>query len=179
MTSARAQTLIDLIQRNFWSVGVEVGVWRGDTAFALLDAFPGLKLIGVDHWQVQPFVKKDKRTGDAPYCDDHLLAAAKALVVSGVTYYSGRLEIITASSLDAARACAPRSVDFIFLDADHRTQSVIDDYKAWLPALRAGGAMLGHDANWHSVQEALKSIGETFELLPGNVWMINPPETKR
>lgn len=172
MPSERAQTLIGLVKRNPWFVGVEVGVWQGDTSFALLDAQPNLKMFAVDHWTAQPAVIKNKDTGEATYSNQEALDNAKAQVIRRAIAYFGRLQIITANSIDGATQFKYRTVDFVFLDADHKTESVIHDYAAWEPIVREGGAILGHDANWGSVRRALDHIGEEYTLHPGNVWMI-------
>lgn len=179
MPSDRAQTLIGLVQRNGWMVGVEVGVWEGETMFALLDACPNLRMIGVDHWTAQPFAEKNKDTGDAPYCDQSALDRAREWVemaaaskLYGTKLYGSRVTILNWPSLDAAKIVQSGTVDFVFLDADHRTQAVVDDFNAWRHALRPGGAILGHDANWPSVQRALVILGWPYMVLPGNVWVV-------
>ena len=45
--------------------------------------------------------------------------------------------------------------DVIFLDAQHSYEAVREDIIHWLPKLRPGGTLLGHDWLWETVQAAV------------------------
>jgi hypothetical protein len=45
----------------------------------------------------------------------------------------------------AARYIANYSLDMIFIDADHDYKSVLDDIIAWVPKVKEGGIIAGHD----------------------------------
>ena len=49
-------------------------------------------------------------------------------------------------------------IDFLFIDADHRYESFIADLKAWIPKVKAGGIVCGHDCEryYHSCTPELK-----------------------
>lgn len=40
---------------------------------------------------------------------------------------------------------APGSVDLLFIDGDHRYPAILDDLRRWLPKVRPGGFVCGHD----------------------------------
>ena len=56
----------------------------------------------------------------------------------------------------AAAKVAPRSLDFIYLDARHDYEGVAEDLRSWWPALRPGGVLAGHDWTHDSVARALR-----------------------
>lgn len=49
------------------------------------------------------------------------------------------------SSVEAARTFADASLGFVFIDMDHRYESVKNDIAAWLPKVKPGGVIAGHD----------------------------------
>jgi len=65
-------------------------------------------------------------------------------------------------SWEVARRFEERSLDYVMLDADHDYESVKKDIAAWLPKVRPGGILCGHDycAEIPGVQRA---VTEAFE----------------
>ncbi len=75
----------------------------------------------------------------------------------------------------AADIFSDRSVDFVFIDASHDHDSVVRDIGAWLPKIRRGGILSGHDYSFVGVNSAVKSFfGNTARHLKGDVWLIDP-----
>lgn len=57
----------------------------------------------------------------------------------------------------------PGQVDWVYIDGDHRYQSVMDDLIAWWPKIRVGGVMWGDDwsdRGWYGtqVQDAVRAF---------------------
>jgi hypothetical protein len=78
------------------------------------------------------------------------------------------------SSLCAARITADKSLDVIFLDGDHTYDAVKADIEAWLPKLKAGGVLCGHDYGiFPGVEKAVEEIFANKRLsVMGTVWMV-------
>jgi hypothetical protein len=74
-------------------------------------------------------------------------------------------------STQAAKYIANQSLDMIFIDADHDYESVLKDIKAWVPKVKDGGCISGHDYDptggfdvWKVVH---KVFGKTnFNIVP-------------
>ena len=49
----------------------------------------------------------------------------------------------------------PYNVDMVFIDGDHRYETVLKDIDKALELLRYGGIICGHDYNWDSVKKAV------------------------
>jgi predicted O-methyltransferase YrrM len=159
MKATRMSVMADLIRRNGWTRGAELGVWKGDLFGYLLAAFPKLHLIGVDHWRpIGPYTGKN-------------MEAAEAIVRKIVEAHPGRAQILREDTVLASLGIPDGSLDFVFIDASHDTASVCGDIGAWRPRIRPGGALTGHDANWPSVQAALDELLPGWQLLGGNVWI--------
>jgi predicted O-methyltransferase YrrM len=59
------------------------------------------------------------------------------------------------SSEDASKLYENESLDFIFIDADHKYESVINDLKCWFPKLKGDRIIAGHDYDWEGVKKAV------------------------
>ena len=65
-----------------------------------------------------------------------------------------------------------KSIDFVYIDADHEYESVRKDIAAWHPKIRRGGIISGHD---YSSSGVYKAVNERFNLVnkyDGNVWCV-------
>ena len=130
---------------------VEVGCWRGDSivflAKKLVEAQRPFELWGVDIWE-QGATLVEKWNYNVDGLETAYAAYNRALIEAGVR---DRVVDLRMVSLEAARAFADGSLDFVFLDADHRPQSVLADIKAWLPKVRPQGILAGHDYYYETV----------------------------
>ncbi len=122
---------------------VEVGVHVGKHARQLRMAFPAAHLYLVDPWAHMPdlagyqFMRRRGRFNQALW--DEIYADI-------VARFSGPLAtIIRAKSLDAAAGFGAEALDVVYLDGDHSTDAVAADILAWLPKIRPGGILAGHD----------------------------------
>jgi predicted O-methyltransferase YrrM len=49
------------------------------------------------------------------------------------------------TSVEASKTFEDKSVDFVFIDAGHTYEEVVEDIKSWLPKVKKGGFIGGHD----------------------------------
>ena len=61
---------------------------------------------------------------------------------------------------EAARLFEDESLDAVFIDADHSYEAVKLDIQNWMPKVRKGGILAGHDYNsaWPGVVRAVNEI---------------------
>lgn len=73
-------------------------------------------------------------------------------------------------SWDAATFYEDKSLDFVMIDADHSYGSVRRDIDAWLPKVKPGGIIAGHDYIDFAPLDfgVMKAVNETFERF--EVW---------
>ena len=55
-----------------------------------------------------------------------------------------KIKYVKSESLEAAKTIH-NELDLVYIDADHGYQAVKDDIKAWMPKIRKGGIICGHD----------------------------------
>lgn len=81
-------------------------------------------------------------------------------------------------STDAAPTVKDGSLDLIFIDADHSFESVTSDITSWLPKVRKGGMITGHDYMNPAHRDVEKAVDSFFgkEKVEFNedcyVWMV-------
>jgi hypothetical protein len=52
---------------------------------------------------------------------------------------------IRTDSVSASKMYADESLDAVFIDADHKYESVVADILSWMPKVKKGGILSGHD----------------------------------
>jgi hypothetical protein len=66
-------------------------------------------------------------------------------VVAMAQRFKGRAVVMRMTSLDAAAGFEDGTLDCAYIDANHELESVLADIDAWLPKVREGGVICGHD----------------------------------
>lgn len=75
-------------------------------------------------------------------------------------------------SVSAAATFPPNSLDAVFIDADHTYEAVKADIAAWLPKVKKGGILAGHDFKHYpqmnfGVMRAVQEAFDKFEVWSG------------
>lgn len=79
----------------------------------------------------------------------------------------GYTNVVLGDSAESAGLYPEVSLDFVFLDADHAYESVSLDIDSWLPKIRRGGILAGHDFNWQ-FPGVVQAVVERFSKF--HVW---------
>ena len=108
-----------------FTTGAEIGVCHGRYSEILCRTNPKMKLLAVDNWR--------RNSTHRSYA-----IAYRRLKDLNVT-------IDRRSSMDAVGDVADESLDFVFIDADHKYTSVCDDIREWAKKVRIGGIVSGLD----------------------------------
>jgi predicted O-methyltransferase YrrM len=67
-------------------------------------------------------------------------------------------------SAEAAPKFADGSLDFVYIDADHSYQYVLQDCRAWWPKVKVGGIMAGHDWSIDDIKRAVREFAAANNL---------------
>jgi hypothetical protein len=172
----RWNAILDRLPEGVELVGAEVGVWTGDTCSQLLPARPQLFLYLVDRWC--PPTKDDSYFHSGAKIAGYTQTKheeAHHLTVSKVKPYEDRVKYLIGNTVDMADEIEDNSLDFAFIDADHSYEGVLGDLKAYLPKIKIGGWIGGHD--WNAKWETEKAVLEMFprnrvELDVNSTWFI-------
>lgn len=153
--SVHRETFTALVQQHGWTCGAELGVDKGILFGMLLKACPQLHLIGVDTF---PDPKRAHR------------------VWLTARTHSTRANVLQMTTVDASHYVPNCSLDFVFVDADHSERAVLLDIAKWLPKVKAGGWLGGHDYHPRKFPGVVKAVNEAFggrhHELPGTIWGV-------
>ena len=125
--------LADVYRELGFKIGAEIGVRRGSYSRVLCRANPELKLYCVDPWGPYPGRRYTVGVQEQIY-----KVARKRL-----SEYNA--EFIRKRSLDAVNDFKNNSLDFVFIDGDHRYNSIAVDIVEWQRKVRPGGIVSVHD----------------------------------
>ncbi|MEQ1403839.1 class I SAM-dependent methyltransferase [Neorhizobium sp. Rsf11] len=142
----RGHAILKRLPKN--AVVAEIGVLMGVLSEYLLSRRPDIKIFMVDNWQTadkQPAAYKATGDDHALHADPARVASHRSQAESRAKRFAGRAIIVPVSSIEAATTIADGSLDLVFLDADHSYDAVRADLSAWLPKVKAGGWIGGHD----------------------------------
>lgn len=115
--------------------GVEIGTEQGAYAEVLCRRNPGLHLTCVDAWSCYRGYREHVTQSKL----DGFFEATKARLSP---YH---VDFIRAYSVDGAKEIPDRSLDFVYIDANHTLPFVVQDLVAWENKVKKGGIVSGHD----------------------------------
>lgn len=163
------------------AVVVEVGSWKGRSSRAIADNLPaGARLYCVDTWcgssgEPDAHATAKDREGDDVYMSffhalhDHIDA--------------GRVVAVRMTSEHAAETMNNLQPSLIFLDGDHSETGITTDINAWLPLLKPGGLLCGHDyykegegLHWVHVRQTVEARFPNVQKAATSIWHVRPHE---
>lgn len=161
----RWHVITDLVSKYGWKTGVEVGVKEGENLFFIMDQCPDLHMTGVDAWEQQ--LSEEDGENYATWN----MGGMYGKVLTTAQKYGDRIKIIKSFSVDAAKLFPDKSVDFVFIDAQHTYPSLKADIEAWSPKIKDDGKLLGHDIHFPGVLKAVTELIPDYVELENKVWL--------
>ncbi len=114
-------------------MGVEIGCLNGDSASVILEANPDIHLISID-----PFIPDSMEPSLIGSFD-------KAVERNKKAEEEHRYIIMRSYSKDVVAYFSNKTLDFLFVDGDHRYEGVLEDYNNYTPLIKKGGLLFMHD----------------------------------
>ena len=141
---------------------VEIGSYSGEGTVVLADHFK--EVLAVDPWE-NGYDPNDVASHQCPMEDVFNAFTERTKIKGNINFSRGK-------SLDALEFVADGSLDLVYVDGDHRYEGALADIKGWLPKLRKGGCMTGHDFSFPTVRQALSETfkGDYLALFQGDSW---------
>ncbi len=86
------------------------------------------------------------------------------------------IEVIEGDSALSSDHFTDGECSFVFIDAAHDTESVVRDILAWLPKMKPGGVIAGHDYQAESVYRAVyECLAAVGYYVSGPCWLMQMP----
>jgi hypothetical protein len=179
--------------RGLTGRAAEIGVKTGKYSDYLLRNWKGGQLVSVDPWlSADPTEYRDRSNVSQEAFEEYYRQTRELLAP-----YDSRSDIWRLTSLEAAERVPDGSLDFVYIDARHDYESVLEDLEAWFPKVKPGGILAGHDyadGNLPQGDFGVKSAVDEFfgvrglpvhvtqgpsavELFPS--WIVEIPERER
>lgn len=152
---------------------VEIGCYKGKSSCAMAvniaNSNKKINFYCVDTWKGSPEHQAGELWEDKDVVEDKLYE----VFLKNIEPVSKYITPIRTSSTEAAKLFTDKSIDFIFLDADHTYEAVKDDLYSWYPKLKSGGIISGHDWKWETVSKAVIEFATQIRVdvfYDVNVW---------
>lgn len=171
------EVLAKLIKENNFKTYVEVGIWKGNTLFSIARETRDVKIYGIDNYSLKNYDGYIRESSMETTNIDGF-NKIKSDVVKRVAYFKN-VSIIFESSLVAVKRFEDNSLDIVFIDANHNYENICADIRDWLPKVREGGILCGHDfclAYFDVIRAVGDTIGYNIEVKEDvSVWIYRKP----
>jgi len=122
-----------LREKELQGIGIGIGVAAGNYSKIIIENFGLNKLYLLDNWEGYEYVTQAKQ--DIFYKN----------ILELEEQHKGLVEVIKGDSVNGVGRFEDEYFDFIYIDADHHYEVVVNDLKLWYPKLKKGGIFSGHD----------------------------------
>ena len=131
---------------------VEVGSWKGRSA-----SFMAVEIYNSKCKDIIKFDCVDTWKGSIEHQDMDIIKedSLYKTFLENIQPVIDIINPIRKTSLEASQMYEDNTLDFVFLDASHEYNDVIDDIKTWLPKIKNNGILAGHDYGRDDVNKAV------------------------
>ena len=171
------------------SVGIEIGVWRGDTSTKFLRRARHLHL--VDSWSVIPYTVSDEHGTYDDYLDRYAKMVGSRDPQDFQSFYDNiyqsvvdrfQTNPVTIHRMSSRQFFAEFSeqADWIYIDGDHSYSGCLADLRSSLKVVRPGGTIFGDDYTnkpgvRRAVDQFVSETGMRFDNFHGSQYRIEVP----
>lgn len=167
----RGEAIAALINARGFKRIAEIGVYRGEMTRKILERCDLDEYHLIDPWRKikgyqEPQDKGSKETWNSIY-----KAVQKEFGDRNAFVFTKR-----ATSSAASVTIQDHSLDLVFIDGEHTFKAVDHDIRLWLPKIRSGGVIAGHDFAYEFGDSVVRAViwhfGVRVNLMPDSVWWV-------
>lgn len=158
------QVMTPVILKHKTKKMIEIGVWKGHFTKRILGN-PKVAKTMKEYWAVDTWEVLDPIHGRLSRVDQEKWDDVYRYCCNLMMYFP-QLKIMKMKSLEAIKIFPKGYFDLVYVDASHQYEDVLEDIKAWLPKVRKGGLMTGHDYN-HPTRGDLAGVTRAVDEIFG------------
>jgi len=169
LTEDKTDVILKIIYKYGFNSFLEIGVHYGLNLVSLAKKNPQVRFIGIDPFSYESSIVKGVAPSQSNFQDT---------VYSNLMRRSSKLnniEIIKDYSFNVVSEFEDESLDFVFIDGAHEFKSVTKDISDWLPKVKKGGVLGGHDYSlkYFGVVQAVNEIlgYDNVTITSDDVWL--------
>lgn len=152
--------LKDILLKHNCLIGAEIGTAFGGHIENILTTTGVKKIYGIDPYKLFDGTTDSFTWRGRSYTQDDYDAMYK-FTKKRLSKFENRISLVRKTSKDAALAITEK-LDFVFIDAQHTYEGVLEDIGIWYDKVKVGGIISGHDYNHQSFPGVKKAVDEFF-----------------
>lgn len=147
---------------------VEIGVWKGKSTAFMAERLKQLGKLNISFYAIDTF---EGSPNESLHKRDPQIDSLYNVACKNLFTLQQYVTLIRATSVEAAtESYFDDFVEFVFIDATHTYEAVKQDIAAWLPKIKSGGIIAGHDYDWKGVARAVDELLPEKVLFKSNIW---------
>ena len=135
------QEFAEMIKQNKYRFGAEIGVRAGEMAELILQSQAVSAYYLVDPWCHQP---ENQYHAEVNYSQEGHDQNYE-WTLEKIKPFEGRAIIMRMYSHEAAQKIPDKSLDWVYIDANHCYKNMTQDLQLWTPKVKSGFMIAGHD----------------------------------
>jgi len=162
---SRNKELLEMFRDLGYKTGVEIGVERGVYSEKICKEVPGVMLYCIDPWKAYPSYREHVTQEQL---DQFYKETQETLKPYGCKIIRGFSEEVYKNFPDG-------SLDFVYIDGNHDFLHTTQDISYWMPKVRSGGIVAGHDfrRTKHGAVNNVKDVVPSYAYAMNiNPWFV-------
>ena len=164
----KRKNLLQLFNKYNYTIGAEIGVAEGKFSEEMCKVIKDINLTSIDTWSIGGDMRS-KQIGQ-PKADERYLEASEKLK-------NYNCVLIKNTSIEASKNIKNNSLDFVYIDACHEFDYVMEDLITWGRKVKKNGVISGHDFYRFKNSGVIEAVELYTKMHKIDKWFITDERT--